>query len=112
MKVQRIYTDTSVIGGCFDSEFATWSNGLFIDFRLGHFSPVLSAVVAAEVEDAPGDVQAAYDELLALGAEVLMVTDEALDLADATLPAVCSRRSSTTMRRTSPWQRWRRWTSS
>jgi hypothetical protein len=24
----RIYIDTSVLGGCFDSEFAPWSNGL------------------------------------------------------------------------------------
>ena len=24
----RIYIDTSVLGGCFDPEFATWSNGL------------------------------------------------------------------------------------
>jgi hypothetical protein len=29
MKRQRVYTDTSVIGGCFDAEFETWSNGLF-----------------------------------------------------------------------------------
>lgn len=85
MKVQRVYTDTSVIGGCFDLEFETWSNGLFHDFRLGLFVPVVSAVVAAEVEDAPEPVRAAYEELVALGAEVLLVTDEALDLADAYL---------------------------
>ena len=24
----RIYIDTSVLGGCFDVEFAEWSNGL------------------------------------------------------------------------------------
>lgn len=85
MKRQRVYTDTSVIGGCFDAEFETWSNGLFLDFRLGLFVPVVSAVVAAEIEDAPEAVRAAYDDLLALGAEVLLVTDEALDLADAYL---------------------------
>ena len=85
MKRQRVYTDTSVIGGCFDAEFERWSNGLFHDFRLGLFVPVVSSVVAAEVEDAPDVVRAAYDELLALGAEVLLVTGEALDLADAYL---------------------------
>ncbi len=85
MKVQRVYTDTSVIGGCFDAEFAIWSNGLFQDFRLGRFAPVVSAVVATEIEDAPQNVGAAYDELVALGAEVLLVNDEALDLADAYL---------------------------
>jgi len=28
MKILRIYVDTSVVGGCFDPEFAPWSNGL------------------------------------------------------------------------------------
>ena len=85
MKLQRVYTDTSVIGGCFDVEFAPWSNGLFEDFRLGRFTPVVSAVVAAEVENAPENVRAAYNELVALRAEMLLVTDEALELADAYL---------------------------
>lgn len=83
MKRQRVYIDTSVIGGCFDPEFEKWSSGLFQDFRLGLFVPVVSSVVAAEVEDAPDEVRRAYDELLALEAEVLLVSEEALDLADA-----------------------------
>jgi len=29
MHKQRIYLDTSVIGGCFDKEFAEWSNKEF-----------------------------------------------------------------------------------
>jgi hypothetical protein len=49
MKILRIYVDTSVIGGCFDAEFALWSNGLMQDFRLGTFRPVLSEVIAAEI---------------------------------------------------------------
>lgn len=85
MKVQRVYTDTSVIGGCFDPEFAPWSNGLMEDFRLGRFIPVVSAVVAAEVEGAPAEVRGVYDELVDLGAEVLLLDDAALDLADAYL---------------------------
>lgn len=42
MKLQRIYLDTSVLGGCFDPEFAEWSNGLMQDFRIGCLKPVLS----------------------------------------------------------------------
>ena len=56
MKIQRIYIDTSVIGGCFDPEFAEWSNGLLQDFRNEMFQPLLSEVIAAEVEDAPEKV--------------------------------------------------------
>jgi predicted nucleic acid-binding protein len=81
-KSERIYIDTSVIGGCFDAEFAPWSNGLFKDFRLGLYHPVVSEVVAAEVEDAPEGVRQRYEELLELDAEVLEVDPEVLHLAD------------------------------
>ena len=43
----RIYVDTSVIGGCFDAEFVTWSNALMRDFRAKRLVPVLSDVTAA-----------------------------------------------------------------
>lgn len=66
MKVQRIYVDTSVIGGCLDHEFALWSIGLLRDFQEGNFKPVISAVVAAEVGRAYEAVQQQYSEFLAL----------------------------------------------
>jgi hypothetical protein len=83
MKLQRIYLDTSVLGGCFDPEFAEWSNGLIQDFRDGLFKPLLSQVVATELQDAPESVQGLYAELLALGAEIVEATESALELADA-----------------------------
>ena len=82
MKIQRIYIDTSVIGGCFDDEFVQWSNGLVADFRAGIFQPLLSEVIAAEIADAPENVQAVYAELVSLDAEVLTVDESALDLAE------------------------------
>lgn len=82
MKKQRVYVDTSVLGGCFDLEFAEWSNGLIQDFRNGVFDPLLSEVTAAEVQDAPESVQVVYVELVALGAKVLEVSESALELAD------------------------------
>jgi len=83
MKLQRVYLDTSVLGGCFDPEFAEWSNGLVQDFHSGRFKPVLSQVTATELQDAPEKVQALYAELLTLGAEVVEATESALELADA-----------------------------
>ncbi|HEX8209246.1 MAG TPA: hypothetical protein VF584_03585 [Longimicrobium sp.] len=80
--VQRIYLDTSVLGGCHDAEFAPWSNGLLKDFRLGNYLPVVSEVVATEIEQAPERVREVYADLIASGAEVLSVTPEALRLAD------------------------------
>lgn len=83
MKLQRIYLDTSVLGGCFDPEFAEWSNGLMQDFRIGCLKPVLSQVIAAELREAPDRIQVLYAELLALGAEIIEATESALELADA-----------------------------
>jgi len=83
MKTQRIYVDTSVIGGCFDSEFAKWSKGLIEDFRLGSFKPLLSEIISAEIENAPAQIQNLYGELLALNPEIISIDDEMADLADA-----------------------------
>jgi len=83
MKRQRVYLDTSVLGGCFDPEFAEWSNGLMQDFRSSLFTPLLSQVTATELQDAPEKVQAVYAELLLLGAEIVEATENALELADA-----------------------------
>ena len=83
MKNLQIYVDTSVLGGCFEPEFAPWSNGLVADFRTGTFTPVLSALLEAEVRRAPESVRAMYEELLALAGAPVPVSDEALDLLAA-----------------------------
>jgi hypothetical protein len=80
MKQLRVYVDTSVIGGCFDPEFAQWSNALLRDFEMGFFRPVLSKAVEAEILSAPEQVREKYADLLALGAEFLPVTNEADEL--------------------------------
>jgi hypothetical protein len=38
----RVYIDTSVIGGCFDEEFAVWSLKLFGEFHAGSKTAVVS----------------------------------------------------------------------
>jgi hypothetical protein len=83
MKKLQIYVDTSVLGGCFEPEFALWSNGLVADFHAGAFIPVLSALLEAELRRAPESVRAVYSELLALTGESIPVNDEALDLLAA-----------------------------
>jgi len=83
VKKLRIYIDTSVIGGCFDYEFASWSNGLMEDFRSGRYQAVLSDITAAEIEPAGDQIRQLYAELLDIGSEVLQVTEEVLNLATA-----------------------------
>jgi len=79
----RIYIDTSVLGGCFDREFATWSNGLVRDFRAGRLIPVLSDVTAAEVQDAPEAVRDLHQELLTMVDGVLPISEQTLSLVAA-----------------------------
>ncbi|HZF07246.1 MAG TPA: PIN domain protein [Thermoanaerobaculia bacterium] len=82
MKKPRIYIDTSVIGGCFDEEFATWSNGLVVDFQAGLFRPILSDIVAAEVNDAPERVREKFKEILGVEHDFVANSPEATELAD------------------------------
>lgn len=83
MKTLRVYVDTSVIGGCFDPEFAEWSNALVERFRQGKLLPILSDVIGKEIEQAPSAVRRVYSELLEGEAEVVAVSNEAVELLDA-----------------------------
>ena len=74
MKTLRIYLDTSVLGGCFDSEFELWSNRLLKALRQREYIAVLSSVTAAEVEQAPEQVKQVHADLIKGGAELLMVS--------------------------------------
>ena len=82
-KTLRVYLDTSVIGGCFDPEFARWSNLLVRVIRAGRLRAVLSAVTAAEIEAAPPQVRNLHRRLISEGAELVALTDEMLELQDA-----------------------------
>jgi predicted nucleic acid-binding protein len=85
MKKTRIYADTSVIGGCCDPEFQWWSNGLLKDFQSRVFSLFLSVLTDAEIEDAPDDVKSVYAEFRTHATEIIELTAEAVELAEAYL---------------------------
>ncbi len=82
MKIQRIYVDTSVIGGCFDSEFEKWSNSLINDFKNSLFKPVVSEVTATEISEAPENVKNKFSDLIQYDIEISEITDEAISLAE------------------------------
>jgi hypothetical protein len=82
MKTLRIYVDTSVLGGCFDREFAPWSRSLVEDFRQARFKPVFSDVTVAEVQRAPEPVRNLLAELGPLG-ETIAISPEADELVRA-----------------------------
>ena len=45
----NVYTDTSVIGGCYDPEFREWSQALFNEFETGTKKMLISDLMIAEL---------------------------------------------------------------
>ena len=79
---QRVYIDTSVIGGCFDQEFDEWSNALFNDFRNGGKIAVISDITLDELASAPQRVQDNLSTIPNEYLEILASDNESKDLAD------------------------------
>jgi hypothetical protein len=84
MSLIRVYADTSVFGGAFDEEFQKPSRTFFDQVRNGRFKLVTSALVQGEVEPAPKEVRARFDEFLEV-VDIAEVSQEALSLKDTYL---------------------------
>lgn len=69
-KKLKIYIDTSVIGGCFDEEFAEWSNLLFEEFKEGKKIAVISDVVLEELIKAPKEI---YNKINLINPEFIQI---------------------------------------
>ncbi len=81
MNTLRIYVDTSVFGGVFDSEFMAPSTTLFQQIRTGQFLLCVSEVVTREIEFAPERVKQFYAEYSRC-ADMLPVTREGIELRE------------------------------
>ena len=79
---QRIYIDTSVIGGCLDPEFSKWSKLLFEKFKAGVMSAVVSDLTRQELELAPPRVRKLLDDLPDASIENVFLGEGARELAD------------------------------
>jgi len=77
----RVYVDTSVFGGVFDSEFEKASINFFNQVKLGYFKLVVSPLVADEIARAKEHIQFYFENLLQYSEKVI-ITDVALDLRD------------------------------
>jgi predicted nucleic acid-binding protein len=78
---KKIYIDTSVIGGCFDKEFETWSNQLMEEFIKGEKIAIISDITIQELELAPEKVQKKLDEIPPDNIEFMLTDIEAESLA-------------------------------
>lgn len=78
---QRIYIDTSVIGGCEDEEFSRWSIQLFEELQRGLRIAVVSDLTRREIEKAPENVKKRLSSLTDVNVENVFLTGEAETLA-------------------------------
>lgn len=83
----RVYADTSVFGGCFDSEFQDMSCKLIEEAKRGRFRLVLSPTTLRELARAPERVRTFVTALPQSAVEVLAASEEAESLREAYLTA-------------------------
>ncbi|OFY66641.1 MAG: PIN domain protein [Bacteroidetes bacterium RIFCSPLOWO2_02_FULL_36_8] len=79
---QRIYIDTSVVGGCFDKEFKEWSDKLFDDFRSGNKIAVISDITLDELSFSRPEVCNHLDTIPNDHKEYVFNDEQAEELAD------------------------------
>ncbi len=79
---QRFYFDTSVFGGVFDIEFEEDTLVLFEKVKLGQIICVYSNLTESEISTAPDKVRQFFAEIKDEHKEKVLVTPEALQLAE------------------------------
>jgi hypothetical protein len=83
----RIYTDTSVLGGCEDEEYAEHSVRLMDGFVRGERVLVLSSLTIQELAAAPAEVRKRLASVPEAHIETLQLDTEAKELAEAYIAA-------------------------
>jgi predicted nucleic acid-binding protein len=80
MSIQKVYIDTSVLGGYFDKEFDLTTHQLFDEIKKGEYKVVISIVTEGELLSAPERVRTLLNDLN-IDYEVITLTDDAVNLA-------------------------------
>jgi predicted nucleic acid-binding protein len=78
----NVYTDTSVIGGCFEPEFQEWSEALLTEFKVGSKKIIVSDLMLVELKNAPTEIREKLKEVPLQYRINLETTDEAEELAE------------------------------
>ena len=87
MKPLRVYADTSVFGGCFDSEFAQESTRFFDLVRDNRIVLLVSQVVVDELSEAPPQVKELFRSLAGTSVIPVDVTPDIIELRDGYVAA-------------------------
>ena len=87
MRKERIYFDSSVIGGYYDAEFSEESKRVIEYARDGRIIVLMSEIVIQEILKAPLRVQEVLTSLPSVTLERIELTPEIISLRDAYLAA-------------------------
>lgn len=83
MAIPRIYIDTSVLGGCFDDEYADDSNRLLNEFVSRQKIAMISDLLLLELEAAPQEVRDLAEKIPDVAKEYVRLDEESIALANA-----------------------------
>ncbi len=78
---QRIYIDTSVVGGFYDIEFMDYTRPLFDKIKSGQIIVIYSNLLEKELQNAPEKVKEVIKTLPIENIEYIEISDESIDLA-------------------------------
>lgn len=87
MKRDRIYCDSAVIGGCFDSEFKADSRRFIDAVKNGRIVMLISEVVLQEILQAPEKVQDLLASIPTSSVERVPLNQEVIELRNAYVAA-------------------------
>ncbi len=77
----KVYTDTSVFGGCFEEEFEKWSRLLINEFITGNKFLMVSGITIKELSLAPRPVRDIFEEIPQSNIKYADITDDVEKLA-------------------------------
>ena len=81
MKKQRVYVDTSVFGGFYDTEFEEFTKPFFERIRNSEMTLLFSTLTQEELEKAPEKVKELVRGLKEEWTEYIDINEEAIELA-------------------------------
>ena len=80
--IQRVYIDTSVVGGIYDSEFDIFTKMFFDKAFRGEINLIVSDLLEEELINAPADVKTFFKTLPTEQLEFVKLTKASIELAE------------------------------
>jgi len=77
----KLYLDTSIFGGYFESEFELWTQKLIKEIMDGNYLAVITDLTLFELEKAPPRVRDLADKIITTNAEFVIINTACIELA-------------------------------